>query len=102
MMIVKGNQGVDIPRLEAGVYTAYSSMLVDLGIQRSEKFNKEIRKFRIIWTVSGETIEINGEEYPRTISKEYSFSIGDKSTLRKDLEAWRGQPFTEEELKGFE
>lgn len=102
MMIVKENGGVDIPKLEAGVYTAYSSMLVDLGVQRSEKFNKDTRKFRIIWTIKDEEVEINGEKFPRTISKEYSFSIGDKSTLKKDLQAWRGQPFTEEELQGFD
>ena len=100
-MIVKENGGVEISKLEAGVYTAYSSMLIDLGVQRSERFNKDTRKFRIVWTIMNEEVEINGERFPRTISKEYSFSIGDKSTLRKDLQAWRGQPFTEEELMGF-
>lgn len=101
-MIVKENGGVDIPKLEAGVYTAYSSMLVDLGVQRSEKFNKDTRKFRIVWTIMNEEVEINGEKIPRTISKEYSFSLNEKSSLRKDLQAWRGQPFTEEELLGFD
>lgn len=101
-MIVKENGGAEIPVLEAGVYTAYSSALVDLGVQRSEKFQKDVRKFRIIWTIKDEEIEINGEKYPRTISKEYSFSLGDKSTLRKDLQSWRGKPFTSEELQGFD
>lgn len=100
-MIVKENGGVEIPKLDAGVYTAYSSMIVDLGVQRSDKFNKDTRKFRIIWTIMNEEVEINGEKFPRTMSKEYSFSIGEKSTLRKDLQAWRGQPFTAEELGGF-
>ena len=100
-MIVKENGGIEIPKLDAGVYTAYSSMIVDLGVQRSDKFNKDTRKFRIIWTIMNEEVEINGEKFPRTISKEYSFSIGEKSTLRKDLQAWRGQPFTSEELGGF-
>jgi len=100
-MIVKENGGIEIPKLDAGVYTAYSSMIVDLGVQRSDKFNKDTRKFRIIWTIMNEEVEINGEKFPRTISKEYSFSIGEKSTLRKDLQAWRGQPFTAEELGGF-
>lgn len=101
-MIVKENGGAEIPVLEAGVYTAYSSAIVDLGVQRSEKFQKDVRKFRIIWTIKDEEIEINGEKYPRTISKEYSFSLGDKSTLRKDLQSWRGKPFTAEELQGFD
>ena len=101
-MIVKENGGAEIPVLEAGVYTAYSSAIVDLGVQRSEKFQKDVRKFRIIWNIKDEEIEINGEKYPRTISKEYSFSLGDKSTLRKDLQSWRVKPFTAEELQGFD
>lgn len=101
-MIVKENGGAEIPILEAGVYTAYSNALVDLGMQRSEKFQKDVRKFRIIWVICGEEVELNGEKYPRTISKEYSFSLGEKSTLRKDLQAWRGQPFTADELTGFD
>lgn len=101
-MIVKENGGADIPVLEAGVYTAYSIAIIDLGTQRSEKFQKDTRKFRIIWTIKDEVVKINDKEYPRTISKEYSFSLGEKSTLRKDLQAWRGQPFTAEELTGFD
>lgn len=38
---------------------------------------------------------------PFVVSKEYTLNLGDKSNLRKDLESWRGRPFTEEELKGF-
>ncbi len=101
-MIVKENGGAEIPMLEAGVYTAYSNALVDLGVQRSDKFQKDIRKFRIIWVICGEEVEINGEKYPRTVSKEYSFSLGEKSTLKKDLQSWRGQPFTADELTGFD
>lgn len=100
-MIVKENGGVEIPRLEEGVYTAYSNMLIDLGVQRSEKFKTDTRKFRIVWIIIGEEIDLNGEKLPRTISKEYSFSLGEKSSLRKDLQAWRGKAFTAEELQGF-
>jgi hypothetical protein len=28
--------------------------------------------------------------------------LGEKANLRKDLEAWRGRPFTSEELMGFD
>ena len=56
-MIVKENGGAEIPMLEAGVYTAYSNALVDLGVQRSEKFQKDIRTFRIIWVICEEEVE---------------------------------------------
>ena len=38
---------------------------------------------------------------PFSISKEYTASIGEKANLRKDLEAWRGRPFSSEELRNF-
>lgn len=100
-MIAKDNGGADIPKLEGGVYTAISTAIIDLGLQANEKFDKTQRKFMLIWNIQGEEIELNGEKMPRQISKEYSFSLHEKSGLRKDLQAWRGKPFTEEELQGF-
>ena len=100
-MIAKDNGGINIPPLEAGVYPAIGSMMVDEGVQINTKFGNSSRKFRMFWDIVGETIEINGETFPRRMSKEYSFSLAEKSNLRKDLQAWRGKPFTEEELQGF-
>lgn len=100
-MIASDNGGQTIPKLEGGVYTATSSAIVDLGLQTSEKFQKTQRKFMMIWNIKDEEVEVNGEKLPRTITKEYSFSLNEKSTLRKDLQAWRGKMFTEEELQGF-
>jgi len=100
-MIASDNVGQPIPKLEGGVYTALSSAIIDLGNQTSEKFQKTQRKFMMLWNIVGETVEVNGETLPRTMTKEYSFSLNEKSTLRKDLQAWRGKVFTEEELKGF-
>jgi hypothetical protein len=37
-----------------------------------------------------------------TISKNFTLSLAEKSTLRKDLQTWRGREFTSEELRGFE
>lgn len=100
-MIASDNGGQVIEKLENGVYTAISSSIIDLGLQRNEQFGKTQRKFMLVWIIIGEEVEINGEKQPRTISKEYSFSLNEKSTLRKDLQAWRGKSFTEEELQAF-
>jgi hypothetical protein len=37
-----------------------------------------------------------------TISKNFTLSLAEKATLRKDLQTWRGREFTAEELRGFE
>lgn len=100
-MVASDNGGIEIPKLEGGVYTSISSAMVDLGLQKSEKFKTTQRKFMLIWTIQGEEVEINGEKQARQISKEYSFSLNEKSTLRKDLQSWRGKVFTDEELRGF-
>ena len=101
-MIASDNGGTPIPKLPNGVYTAVSSAMIDLGVQENEQFGKTQRKFIMLWTILGEDIEIDKKKQPRTINKEYSFSLHEKSTLRKDLQAWRGVPFKNEELKGFD
>lgn len=101
-MIAKDNGGISIPPLQNGVYIAICSGLIDLGIQVSEQFGTKSRKMIVQWTVLDETIEINGEKLPRVMHKQYGFSIGAKSNLRKDLESWRGRAFTDSELNGFD
>jgi hypothetical protein len=48
------------------------------------------------------SFEIPGERMddgrPFTISKRYTWSMHEKATLRKHLEAWRGQKFRDEDL----
>ena len=99
--IAKSEGNSSIPKLENGVYTAISSMMIDIGGQRSTLDNNVRRKFIMVWNIVGEFVEVNKEQLPRVMSKEYTLSINEKSNLRKDLQAWRGQAFTEEELQGF-
>lgn len=101
-LIAKNEGNVNIEKLEDGVYPAVSSMIIDLGMQRSIIDDKVRRKFMMIWNIVDEFIEVNGEKLPRIITKEYTLSLNEKSNLRKDLQAWRGKPFTSEELEGFD
>lgn len=100
--IVKSEGNTSVPKLENGVYTAISSMLIDLGGQRSLIDNNVRRKIMMVWNIVGEFVEVNNEQLPRVMSKEYTLSLNEKSNLRKDLQAWRGQAFTEDELSGFD
>lgn len=101
-MMVRSEGNSEIKQLEPGVYTGIATAIIDLGIQENVMYGKQQRKAIIVWNVVGETVKVNDEELPRVISKEYTMSLGEKSTLRKDLEAWRGRPFTTEELQGFD
>jgi hypothetical protein len=109
--VASDSGGGNFKRVPAGVYIGLCYSLIDLGTQFSsgqygEKFQ---HKIRIGWELFGEdeqgnplTIDVDGKEMPMTISKSYTMSLGEKANLRKDLAAWRGKDFTDEEAKAFD
>lgn len=101
-IIAKEEKGLGFEPIPEGVHTAICTALIDLGLQYSEKFGKSTRKVMVTWEFPDETYEKDGVKLPRTMSKEYSLGLSEKSNLRKDLQAWRGKAFTEQELEGFD
>lgn len=102
-LIARDNKGTSFTPLSEGVHTAICSGLIDIGEQYSEKFDKKIDKVIIMLDVLDEPyLDKAGQLQSRMIRKEYSTSLNEKSSLRKDLESWRGKAFTEEELVGFD
>jgi hypothetical protein len=85
----------------AGTHGSRCVDIVDLGVVTSEFAGekKEQHKVNIIWQ-TGEINEKTGK--PFLARKRYTLSLHEKSTLRKDLESWRGQAFTPAEAKGFD
>ena len=102
MPIIAKNKGDGFDPISEGVHVATCYSVVDLGMQYSEKFAKSSRKILITFEIPDEIITIEGKDLPRASSKEYTLSLSEKSTLRKDLQAWRGKAFTEQELEGFD
>ena len=100
MIATAGSSGEYTP-IPEGTYTGICYGLVDNGEQYNEKFDKTARKITILWELDGETIEVDGKTLNRSVSKTYTMSLHEKSGLRKDLRAWRGREFTDEELAGF-
>ena len=109
--VAKDSGGGDFKRVPAGVYIGRCYSLIDLGTQRTEgQFGVKMQhKIRIGWELFGEdeqgaplTVVVDGKEMPMTISKSYTVSLHEKSGLRKDLAAWRGKDFTDEEAKAFD
>jgi hypothetical protein len=100
----KDSGGGEFQQLSAGTHLARCYSIVDLGTQRGEYLGTPTVRSQIVvrWEVPGETIEIGGESKPLTISRFYTNSLHEKSTLRHDLVAWRGREFTAEELMKFD
>lgn len=109
--IAKDSGGGDFKRVPPGAYVARCFSLIDLGTQlTSGQFGEKLQhKIRIGFEIldSDEdgnplTIAIDGAEMPMTISKSYTVSLHEKSALRRDLAAWRGRDFSDEEAAGFD
>jgi hypothetical protein len=104
---VSDTGGGDFTPMPAGLHRAICIAYIDLGTQESQKYmcpNETVLKPQVVlmWETPDETIEIDGEHKPFTISKFYTKSIGEKSNLGKDLESWRSRAFTEDERKAFD
>lgn len=95
---IKKKSGSSLPPMEAGTYPAVCVGVVDLGEQYSETFKKYSDKLLVIWEIPSQTIEIDGEQKPRWLSKDFSASLHEKSNLYQTLVSWRGKSFTEQEL----
>jgi len=111
-LIVKDTTGKEFPKLplpEAGTTQAVCCAVWDLGEQLSffkneDGSDKYQHKIMIAWEIS-ELINVPESEYngkPYMLKKTYTASLGEKANLRKDLESWRGVPFSADELKGFD
>ena len=109
--IAKDSGGGNFKRVPAGAYIGRCYSLIDLGTQLTigQYGEKMQHKMRIVWELFGEdelgqplTVDVAGKEMPMTISKSYTVSLHEKSSLRKDLQAWRGREFTDDEAKAFD
>lgn len=84
-----------------GTHLAVCNMLVDIGIQFSERFNNRNEKVIIGWELPDVKIDLSDGPHSRSITQTYTSSINEGSNLRNDLAAWRGRDFTKQELDAF-
>ena len=96
---------------EAGSTMGVLVSLVDLGMQETnwDGEKKISPKVRLTFelpdqVIEGEVVE-NGKTTkvtkPMMVSLELTRSLGERATLRKHLESWRGAAFTSKELASF-
>jgi hypothetical protein len=109
--VASDSGGGNFKRVPPGAYIGRCYSLVDLGTQlTSGQFGEKLQhKIRIGWELFGEdeqgeplTVDVDGKMMPLTITKRYTVSLHEKAGLRRDLAAWRGKDFTDEEAKGFD
>lgn len=105
MALIVNNEKKSKP-IDDGVYQAICVGLYDLGTQHNVQYDSYSRKVLVMWELPEVLISFEKDgktiEAPRIVSKQYTMSLGEKANLRKDLVAWRGRAFTDEELTGFD
>lgn len=101
-MKIKDRAKPKAPPVEPGVYMAVCIGFIDLGEQYSEMFKSYSNKGMYVWELVGETIEIDGEQKPRQLSKEFTISSSNKSNLRKFIESWNSKSYSDDEFLEFD
>ena len=92
-IIAKGSSFVPCP---AGLHQAVAVDVIDLG-------NVElVYGVKHMVTLVFQVNEPMDDGRPFLVQRRYTLSLDQKASLRKDLESWRGKPFTADELKGFD
>src|SRR5262245_30956548 len=102
-IIATGGDSKTFAPAPAGVHQGVCVDVVDMGMLKVvwNGQTKEQHKIRIVWQID-EVMPDDEKERRFIVQKRYTLSLSDKANLRKDLEAWRGRSFTEDELKGFD
>ena len=99
-LMAKGTSGT-FEQAPAGTFPARCVRIIDLGTQMtSGQFAKLTPQVMLSWQLLGEERMSDGQ--PFLINQTYTMSLNEKANLRKMLQTWRGRPFTDDELKGFD
>ena len=108
MSLIVEDTGGSFESTPVGSHLARCYRIVDLGTQKSEYQGqvKYLHKVMLGWEIHG--VNDDGSPIkmkdgrPFAMFKNYTLSWSDKATLRIDLQAWRGRPFTAEEMRRFD
>jgi hypothetical protein len=92
--------GDDKPRElpDADLHNAVCAFVCDLGMYPDPRFGKVAHKVIIAWELEQKM----ADNRPFMLSKEYTLSLFEKSTLYKHLTSWKGASLTATELKGLD
>lgn len=84
----------------AGTHAAVCCDVRDLGVLETTWQGKTKKQHKVL--ISWQIDEARDDGKPYLVSKRYTLSLFEQARLRKDLEAWRGQAFTDAEQKQFD
>lgn len=107
-IIAKSTGGGDFENPLAGSYIARAFKMVDVGTQDTTFMGKPSAPKRQLFMWFELLEDEDGKEYrmsdgqPFSVMQRYTLSMHKQALLRKHLEAWRGVPFSAEEVEAFD
>lgn len=105
MIATDNGGGGTFEQAPVGAHVARCIKLIDIGTHHGEYEGVANVRHQIIigWELPGETIQTGDYAgQPFVVSEFYTLSLHEKGKLRPMLESWRGKPFTDDELRGFD
>lgn len=98
-IIATGSETKHYTPAPEGTHQAVCVDVIDLGMKPNPfKEGAQQHKIDVAWQID----ELRDDGKRHIVYKRYTLSLNEKATLRHDLESWRGRPFTDQELKGFD
>ena len=101
-MKIKDRAKPALPPVPAGQYLAICVGVYDLGEQYSEKYKNYSPKLMITFDIPSVTIEIDGKQEPRQLSREFTISGKSNSNLRAFISSWNGIQYSDEAFGEFD
>jgi len=95
------DSGGDFQDAPVGSHVAVCVRIIDLGTQHGEYQGQPTCRSQVFvsWELPNERM---ADGQPFIVSAFLTNSLNEKATMRGWLESWRGKPFTNEELDGFD
>lgn len=101
-MKIKDRARPALPPVPAGQYLAVCVGVYDLGEQYSEKYKNYSPKLMITFDIPSVTIEVDGKQEPRQLSREFTISGKSNSNLRAFISSWNGVQYSDEAFGEFD
>ncbi len=98
MAIIASKPKSEYSNAPEGLWSAVCCDVVDKGM-RETGFGGKAHKIQLRWML--EDIDPKSGK-PYMVTRMFTLSLHEKSTLRPFLESWRGRKFTFDELEGFD
>ena len=99
MSLTSQDAGGDFSPAPPGTFIARCYRVIDLGTHLNTRWGDMQRKVSFSWELPEQKMD---DGQPFSVHTQYTNSLSEKAYLRRDLEAWRGRPFTDTERAGFD